>query len=235
MKIAICDDEPRFLNTATALLEHWGSTRGMTLEIYRFSNGDDLISALRSTCMDLLFLDVVMPLFNGIDTARELRSNNQNIPIIFLTSSKEFAVDSYEVKALNYLIKPISEEKLYAVLDEFLQSFNQPKEFFTAQTASGFCKIAVPDVAYLEARNKQVLVVRTNGTTIEIRESFSKCEEVGSIEKSFFKCHRSYIVNISHVEQFTKTQITMDNHAQLPISRNNYAPFKEAYFHYMFP
>ena len=87
---------------------------------------------------------------------------------------------------------------------------------------------------YLEAQNKRVLVSLSNDTDIEIRELFSKCEEIFSLEKGFFKCHRSYIVNLNHVEQFTKTQISTKNGINIPISRNNYAAFKEAYFSYMF-
>ena len=103
-----------------------------------------------------------------------------------------------------------------------------------AQTALGFCKIHIPDVEYLEAQNKQVLVSLSNGTDLQIRELFSKCNEVFTEEKGFFRCHRSYIVNMRRIGQFTKNTVTTDNQSQLPISRNSYGTFKEAYFNYMF-
>lgn len=234
MKIAVCDDEMQFIDTICILLEQWAKKHGIELALYQFTNGDDLIAAHRNECMDLILLDVIMPLLNGMDTARELRNNNQMVPIIFLTSSREFAVASYEVKALNYLIKPVEDVKLFSILDEFLQTYENPKETFTARTSIGFCKITIDDVDYLEAQNKQVILYLSNGTTIEIRELFSKCEEIFTLEKGFFKCHRSYIVHLSHVEQFTKTQIHTNNGSVLPISRNNYCAFKEAYFSYMF-
>lgn len=234
MKIAVCDDEIQFIDTVCILLEQWAKKHGIELAIYQFTNGDDLITAHQNECMDLIFLDVIMPLLNGMDTARELRNNNQMVPIIFLTSSREFAVASYEVKALNYLIKPVEDIKLFSILDEFLKTYENPKETFTARTSIGFCKIIIDDVDYLEAQNKQVIVYLSNGTTIEIRELFSKCEEIFTLEKGFFKCHRSYIVHLSHVEQFTKTQINTNNGSILPISRNSYCAFKEAYFSYMF-
>ena len=105
MKIAICDDEVQFINTTVALLEKWASKHHVDVTLYRFSNGDDLIRAHHTHCMDLIILDIIMPLLNGMDTAKELRQEHQSVPIIFLTSSREFAVDSYEVKALNYLMK----------------------------------------------------------------------------------------------------------------------------------
>ena len=234
MKIAICDDEMHFIDALCPLLEQWAKERGIKLTLYRFTNGDDLIAAHQSKCMDLIFLDIIMPLLSGIDAAREFRNTNQNVPIVFLTSSKEFAVDSYEVKALNYLIKPVDPSKLFLTLDDFLKTFSLPKTFFTAKTADGFCRIVIAEVDYLEAQNKQVLVHLSDDRTIVIRELFSKCAEVFSPENGFCCCHRSYIVNLSNVEQFSKTEVTTIYNAVIPISRNNYAEFKETYFNHMF-
>ena len=234
MKIAICDDELPYLEETERLLKQWADQRGVAITLYRFSNGDDLIQAHQTYCMDLVILDIIMPLLNGMDTARELRQDHQSVPIIFLTSSREYAVDSYEVKALNYLIKPLEADRLFDVLDDFWETTHTAREFFAAQTDTGFCRITLEDVDYLEAQNKRVLVSLSNDTDIEIRELFSKCEKIFTLEKGFFKCHRSYIVNLNHVEQFTKTQISTKNGTNIPISRNNYAAFKEAYFSYMF-
>ena len=104
MKIAVCDDEVEFLNSACSMILKWAKKHDIHVKLYRFDNGDDLINIHKKECMDIIFLDIVMPLFNGIDTAKELRSENHNVPIVFLTSSREFAVESYEVKALNYLL-----------------------------------------------------------------------------------------------------------------------------------
>lgn len=233
MKIAICDDEIQFIDEICAVLEQWAAGHGIEITLYRFTNGDDLILAHQNECMDLILLDVIMPLLNGIDTARELRSHNWMTPVVFLTSSREFAVDSYEVKALNYLVKPLDERKLFSVLDDFLETFEQSKAAFTAKTSFGFCKIVIADVDYLEAQNRQVLVYLSNGTAIRIRELFSRCETIFTPEAGFFKCHRSYIVNLSRVKQFTKTQIAISD-AIIPISRNRYAAFKETYFNCIF-
>lgn len=234
MKIAICDDEINFVDAICPLLEQWAEKNAISLKLYRFNNGDDLIDAHRNHCMDLIILDVIMPLMSGMDTARELRKDEQTVPIIFLTSSREFAVDSYEVKAFHYLIKPVDESKLYRILDDFFKTIAQPQNFFTAQTNEGFCRIVIEEVNYLEAQNKQVLVYLSNGKTIIIRELFSKCEEVFSLEHGFFRCHRSYIVNLNCIEQFSKKDIVMNSNTVIPISRNNFTAFKETYFNYMF-
>ena len=189
---------------------------------------------LQEEPFDLVILDIIMPLLNGLDTARELRSEGITVPLIFLTSSRDFALESYEVKALNYLLKPIDSRKLFSVLDDFLKNFESSAETFTAHTANGFCKIALNDVDYLEAQNKWVLVYLSDGKVQKLREQFSKCEGIFTPEKGFFKCHRSYIVNLSRIRQFTRTQITTAFSSSVPISRNSYAAFKDAYFAFMF-
>ena len=115
-----------------------------------------------------------------------------------------------------------------------MKIFRQPETFFTAKTADGFQRIAIADVDYLEAQNKQVLVHLANDRTIAIRELFSKCAEVFSPENGFCSCHRSYIVNLSNVERFSKTEVTTIHNAVIPISRNSYAAFKGTYFNHMF-
>lgn len=234
MKIAVCDDERQWIDTICPILEDWAKKHNIFLTLYRFTNGDDLIDAHQNECMDLIILDVIMPLLNGIDTAKELRNADSDVPIIFLTSSREFAVDSYDVKAFHYLIKPVDTEKLLLILDNFLKTFILPKSTFTAHTAGGFYRIAFDDVEYLEAQNKQVVVHLSGNKAVEIRELFSKCAEVFSLENGFCRSHRSYIVNLSNIEQFSRTELITSSHISIPISRNRYAAFKEAYFQHMF-
>lgn len=234
MKIAVCDDEELFIDSTCSLLKQWAKKNNTSLTLFRFTNGDDLIDAHRRECMDLIILDVIMPLLNGMDTARELRCHDRTVPIIFLTSSREFAVDSYEVKAFNYLIKPVDAGKLSSVLDDFKKTLNLSKNTFTAQTDGGFLSVAVSDVDYIEAQNKQVIFHMADGRMITVHESLSKCAESFSPETGFCRCHRSYIVNLSKVKQFSKSEITTFNHAAIPISRNSYAAFKETYFQHMF-
>lgn len=127
MKIAICDDEVAVSEVTKSLLQQWAIHQSISLSVHCYENGDDLILAQKSECFDLIFLDVLMPLLNGIDTAKELRRQNQNVPIIFLTSSKEFAFDSYEVKALQYLLKPVSPNQLWSIMNRFYGADKESK------------------------------------------------------------------------------------------------------------
>ena len=119
-------------------------------------------------------------------------------------------------------------------MDDFFKTYHVPAETFIAHTTDGFCSITLNDVDYLEAQNKWVLVYLSDGKVQKLREQFSKCEGIFTPEKGFFKCHRSYIVNLSRIRQFTRTQITTAFSSSVPISRNSYAAFKDAYFAFMF-
>ena len=138
------------------------------------------------------------------------------------------------MKALNYLMKPVDPEKLFAAMDDFTQTLHREKETFTAQTSSGFCRITLDDVDYLEAQNKLVQVCLSNNTTLEIRELFSHCEEIFSLDKGFFKCHRSYLVYMPNVDRFGTTELRMKSGSSIPIARGYGKAFKEAYFSMMF-
>ena len=234
MNIAICDDEIQYLDYVAELVEKWSQLHNIDVRVHRFTNGDDLIIGHQKQCMDLIILDIIMPLIDGINTAKELRSLDKNVPIIFLTSSKEFALDSYEVRAFHYLIKPVEQFKIFETLNEFYEKYQETQESFTAKTSLGFRKINILDVDYIEAQNKVVIVCLINGVKLEIRELFTTCQEIFTLEKGFFKCHRSYIVNLRNVELFTKTQLQTKYHNTIPVSRNCYPGFKEAYFSYMF-
>lgn len=234
MKIAVCDDDKQWTEEICRMLRAWGGRRDVRLSLFCCTNGDDLLDAHKRECMDLIFLDVVMPLLNGIETAKELRRRDTSVPIVFLSSSKEFAVESYEVKAFSYLLKPLDNAKLDRVLDDLFENPLLADRSFTAQTADGFCKIPIANVCYLEAQNKRVLVHLADGRTVEIRKRFSECLSVFSEDKGFYCCHRSYIVNLNYVEEFTKTGLITTGRSAVPISRNKYAAFKEAYFRHMF-
>ena len=111
LRLAICDDMSEFLLSTKMQLEQW-KDKPEELIIELFNNGDSLIEAHIANPYDIIFLDVLMPLLNGIETASEIRKHDSSVKIVFLTSTSAFAVDSYTVHADNYLLKPVAQDKL---------------------------------------------------------------------------------------------------------------------------
>ena len=153
IKIAICDDETAFLTELCAMLRSWAASRELVLQLFPFTNGDKLIAACEESPADLVILDIMMPFPGGMDTAKALRQKESHVPLIFLTSSPEFALESYEVRAFWYLLKPVSEERLFSVLDQWLTSMQASLRHFAARTISGYQNIYLRDVEYLVALN----------------------------------------------------------------------------------
>ena len=184
--------------------------------------------------MDIIFLDIIMPLLNGMDTARELRQTDKAVKIIFLTSSPEFALESYEVKAQGYVLKPIVYEQLKDMLDECAHTITDEPAHIVLKTSFGYQKLYLHDIEYAEAQNKKVVFHLCTGDTLEASEPLHSFENRFTEDNRFFKCHRSYLVYLQNVDHFTTTQITMKSGRSIPIARGYAKAFKEAYFAQMF-
>lgn len=234
IRIAVCDDSPKFLQQALNMVERWSQQCGIPTEIYPFDNGDALLSKNAVTHMDIIFLDIIMPLQNGIDTAKELRQSDNAVKIIFLTSSPEFALESYEVKAQGYLLKPVTYEKIKETLDDCSHSFETEAENIVLKTAFGYQKLYFHDIEYLEAQNKRVVFYLRTGKTVEAAEPLHSLEERLSINDGFFKCHRSFLVYIPNVDHFSMTEIITKTGRSIPIARGYGKAFKDAYFALVF-
>lgn len=159
MRIALCDDNQDFLQNTVNLIRQWAAESGITAELFPFDNGDTLLSKITGTHMDIVFLDILMPLQNGIDIGRELRQHDNVVQIIYLTSSPEFALESYETKAQGYLLKPVSYEKLKETLDECSHTCTIHQKNMVLKTAQGYQRVYFHDIEFAEAQNKKVLFI----------------------------------------------------------------------------
>lgn len=166
LKIAICDDQPSFLAEISSLLDQWkGRLPGMPVKC--FSDGDSLIAAHRSDPFDVILLDVVMPLIDGIETARELRSFDPGVKIVFLTSSPEFAVEFYTVKASNYLLKPVNSTALYRCLDELISELQHSTMSITVKSSVATYRVPLDKIEHIEACNKHTVFALSDGDSME--------------------------------------------------------------------
>ena len=118
MYIAVCDDQIEELETLASLLHLWQAERQKVLRFKMFRSAAELLDAARNEAFTLYLLDVMMPGTDGLEAAREIRSFDDAVGIVFLTSSPNFAYESYSVRALDYLLKPISAKLLFPLLDQ---------------------------------------------------------------------------------------------------------------------
>lgn len=229
LKIAICDDNPEFLSQTKLQINQWQNKPQGLMTGY-FTDGDALIAAHTGSPFDIILLDVVMPLINGIETAREIRKLDKRVKIVFLTSSPEFAVESYSVKANNYLLKPIAADTLYRSLEDLVAELYQASRSITVRSAYAVHRVELGSIEYIEAQNKRVIFALTGGKTVEAIDPLYTYESKLLLSDGFFKCHRSYIVNIHHIDTYTQKELKTRSGWRMPISRSCQKEFEKFYF-----
>ena len=232
LRIAVCDDDPIFRKRIAEMIDCW-EQKPENIVCETFDNGDALINAHKASPFNIILLDIIIPMENGIETAREIRQNDKNTAIVFLTSSPEFAVESYTVKANNYLLKPILQKDLFACLNE-LSIESRTSRAIILKGVYTVHKILPDDIVYIEAQNKHIVFTMHDGSRIETTEPLHSCEEKLAGNKEFFKCHRSYIVNINHIDKYTSKEVIMNSRYCIPISRSYQKAFETAYYAFLF-
>lgn len=224
---------PDFLAQVKSLVSVWKKgSDDVSIEL--FGEGDSLVDAHVKNPFDIILLDIVMPLMNGIDTAAQIRKNDKSVKLVFLTSSPEFAIESYSVHANGYLLKPIDKERLYACLDELYTSISECTKYILIKDVTSVHRIELRSIEYIEAQGKHVVFTLSNGEQIKSSEPFYAYNDKLTVSDGFFKCHRSYIVNIFRISKYTPKEITMRSGYRIPISRTVHKDFEAAYFELTF-
>lgn len=233
IRIGICDDSIEQITQIQTMIQYW-SNKPANLVIEYFLNGDSLIETHKNHPFQIILLDIIMPMLDGLDTARELRRFDKNVKIIFLTSSSEYGVDSYEVKATNYLLKPVNPNKLYECLEEIMSELRHKSKSIQLRTSNSIIQVNLDSIEYIEAQNKLMKIVLSDKSMIASLDPLYTFENKLSLEEGFYKCHRSYIVNIYQIDTYTNKEIQMRSGCRIPISRSFHKNFEKAYFSVIF-
>jgi DNA-binding LytR/AlgR family response regulator len=202
IQIAVCDDSIDELSNMVQLINQYKGEKNFNCQYAVFPNGFELISALeKGKRFDIYCLDIIMPGFMGIDVAKEIRGFDKTAPIIFFTSSTEFALESYSVKAINYVLKPVSKEKFFFTFDEVLEQIKaeKDKDVLIVKSNEGIQRILISNLAYAEVMGRNVLYHLCSGKVIQCTEPFSSACDTLIKYGCFMKPHRSYLVNMQYV------------------------------------
>lgn len=235
LQIAVCDDNIDELSNMVQLINLYITSKNFNFEYAVFSNGFDLISALeKGKRFDIYCLDIIMPGFMGIEVAKEIRNFDKTVPILFFTSSPEFALESYSVKAINYLLKPTSKEKFFFAFDELLEQIKVEKDedMVIVKSNEGIQKILISNLAFVEVIGRNILYHLRSGKVIECTESFSSACEKLLKYGCFIKPHRSYLVNMQYVDTIQNHQITLQTLSAVPVAQGKAKEMKQQYLNY---
>jgi DNA-binding LytR/AlgR family response regulator len=238
MRIAICDDNISDLSNMVSIINVYKEQRKdkYKIEFTAFQTAVDFIAALESRQKyDLVLLDIIMPSLSGMAAAKEIRQFNQDIKIIFSTSSPEFAVESYSVEAYYYALKPIWRDKLFILLDKLFSEIEiSSSNSILIKSQSGLRRIPMKRLEFAEVITRSIYYHLTDGSVIEALGSMVELEKELSSYSCFIKPHRSYIINMDHIDTVSQKEIKMQSSALVPLAKANYPIVKAAYISYSF-
>lgn len=234
MNIAVCDDDSQDLLQIASLLESYRHNRKADLFYTSFQNAIDLLASIDGKEYDLLLLDVLMPGINGMQAAREIRDHNSRMEIVFLTSSPEYAVDSYSVRAHYYLLKPANEDKLFPILDRLTDNLKKPEDALLIKTQSSVFSLPYVKIEYVEVNSKTLYFYLTDGSVREVPGSLADFEQALLKRPGFVKVHRSYLLNLQWVQELRQGELVTTLGRHVPVARTAYPQVRTAYTHFLF-
>ncbi len=230
LHIAVCEDMPQEREALLALLRR----SPIPTECAVFPDGEALLAEYRPQRFDLLLMDIYMGALTGVETVEKIRAIDEEVPVAFITTSLDFALESYRLSVLSYLEKPVKEKELTRVLElARMQKENRP--VLTVRRGGVEIRIPLSEILYLEQRAR-LLVVRLRGG--EERDFYGKLSETAKrLEgQSFFSCHKSYCVNLAHVRRIDQELrcFVMEDGSNVPIRRESVGSARKAYENFLF-
>lgn len=220
MVVAICEDEGYILEELRRKVEKYMSGKSMPSRIKTFTSGEELLKAKEK--FDIILLDLILPGIHGLEVARQIAYISR---IIFITSYKEYAVEAFDVNAVHYLVKPVTEERLFLALDRAVKQTEQMDSQALTLIKSGKTQVIyIRDILYCEVFNHQVRIHTVHGTheysgTLDMLET--------KLDERFFRCHRSFVVNMGYVDGQEKGVAILTNGERIFISRRKQTDFMQ--------
>ena len=220
LQIAICDDLEEERVILSRMLRNYARRQGLSLQVHFFVSGEELLQSVRrANACQVLFLDIYMPGISGVETARRLRAAGYGASIVFATTSTDHGVDSFEVRASDYLVKPFRQEEVDRALDWCLEHMPEPLRSLSVYAEGEIQEFPLASVLYIEVLGHQSHI-HTLRQTVVVRKSLDDLERAVD-SPDFFRCHRSFLVNLGHVERIESSDFLMSDGARIPISSAN--------------
>ena len=230
VKIAVCDDDEAARERVCALLPGGQDAASV------FSSGPALLSAVEDgAAFDLYLLDILMPGVNGMELACAIRRTDDAAAIIFLTSSPEFAVESYGVGALDYLLKPVTADKLTAALNKArLRADRQRSEELLLASGGKLRSIPRSAVVCVESLRNRLIYRLNTGETVECYGTIAEAREKLLSDARFLQPHRSYLVNMEYIRELGGSGIVLEGmKSPVPVPRAAAPALRAQYIEYM--
>lgn len=230
INVAICDDEKSISGKIEKMVKAFFGKKKVDISVLQYFSGEELLRGSKD--IDILFLDIGMQGIDGIETAKRLRANDYKGFLIFITILKEMVFRSFEVQPFDYLIKPVKEEQFEKTMERLFFSMNdREKANLLVQRGYESNIISFQDIVYCEIIDRKMYLHLNSDEVIDYYESIENLEK--KLDERFFKCHRSYLINLNYLKSYKDNMAYMANGKEIPVSRLRSKDFSNAILQYM--
>lgn len=200
------------------MLHRYFQTIEAEINIKIYLTGEALCSDFSQTNYDLIFLDIELTGINGVGAGQILRQQSQQVQIVYVSSKEEYAMQLFQNRPFDFLVKPITQKRLNTLLNTYFKVFPIADRYFTYTADRRKQQIAVSDILYFESLRKQLRIITGTGEIM----IYAKLTDILNEPFSgrFLRIHQSFLVNIQHIREFRYGEITLTNGLALPISRS---------------
>lgn len=233
VRIAVCDDAAEDREQLTKCCRAYCLQNNRDCNMLEYYNGENLMYELEESpdSFDLIFLDILMSGINGMETAKAIRKHNPTVPVIFLTGSPDFAVESYDVEAFSYLLKPICKEQINKVMDKYFQKYEDSSRYFILKKSGYIEKVSHSDILYFESRGNKVILYSNDGKQSDFYDKLDHVEQMIN-SKTFLRCHQSYLVNMAQIHS-ADTDFILKDGRKVPIKVRERKALRDKYFQFV--
>lgn len=223
--VAICDDTAADRDYLQTLVKRWAADRGHRVELTLYPSAESfLFRYAEDKDVQILLLDIEMGPMDGVSLARTLRKENDAVQIVFITGYSDYIADGYEVEALHYLMKPVKEEKLFAVLDRAVEKLHSNQRTLLLELPGEVVRLPVYQIRSAEVQGNYVTIHAKTDCTVKMTLS----ELEAQLDDNFFRLGRSALVNLGCVARVSKTAVTLNDGTVLPLPRGAYERINRA-------
>lgn len=237
IQLVLCDDDSAALEALRASADDYINTRGFYGSTACFSSPEEVLRFSEKggeSDVTVYLLDVIMPKLNGIDLGRKIRERDKSAAVIYISSSREYSLDAFSVRAFSYLIKPFSREKLFSELDECLSRIESVPQKLSIKTADGILSLPRSEIIAVEYLNHRLIYHLANGERIEgayRKQPFDVQAEEILQTGAFLKVSASYLINYQNIRAVKVDEFMMRDGSQYKITRK-YADARKKYIDY---
>lgn len=227
-QIAICDDEIAICSQLEQTILNYAKIMKESIEVDVFYSGEELYRFLNNGLIyDMIFLDIELKKLNGIELGLKIREelNNESIQIVFISDKENYAMRLFEVRPMNFLIKPLNDLKIEKVVEKGIELTDKKGILFSYKQGHTIKKILIKDILFFESMNRQVRMITLKGECIFYGQLSKIYSELCNYH--FFYIHKSFLINYDHVIEFNYNYLIMSNKTVLPISQSKRKEVRE--------